>query len=188
MNLAIQIVIGGLLQGAVFAVIALGFSLVFRVTGVINLSQGAFCVLGALLMYTFEVSWGWPTPVAAVAASLGTAGVGLALGAVSFVPALPRLPISSMLMMTAGLLTLLQGALLVGWSSQPYALPPFSGEAPVVLGVSVSRPRASGSPALPPRSSPRWGFWCSARPSAWRCALAPRTAPRRGSWASMCRA
>jgi branched-chain amino acid transport system permease protein len=137
-NLAIQIVIGGLLQGAVFAVIALGFSLVFRVTGVVNLSQGAFCVLGALLMYTFQVSWGWPTPVAAVAASLSTAAVGLVLGAISFVPALPRLPVSSMLMLTAGLLTLLQGLSLIGWSSQPYALPPFSGEAPMVIaGIRI---------------------------------------------------
>jgi branched-chain amino acid transport system permease protein len=137
-NLAIQIVIGGLLQGAVFAVIALGFSLVFRVTGVINLSQGAFCVLGALLMYTFQVSWGWPTLMAAVAASVCTGAVGLVLGAISFVPALPRLSVSSMLMLTAGLLTLLQGLSLIGWSSQPYALPPFSGEAPVVLaGIRI---------------------------------------------------
>jgi len=133
MNLAIQIVIGGLLQGAVFAVVALGFSLVFRVTGVINLSQGAFCVLGALLMYTLQVSWGLPVIVAAMGASLGTALFGLALGAATFVPALSRLPTSSMLVLTAGLLTLIEGVLLVGWSSQPYALPPFSGEAPVVL-------------------------------------------------------
>lgn len=138
MNLAIQIVIGGLLQGAVFAVIALGFSLVFRVTGVLNLSQGAFCVVGALVMYTIEVSWGWPTPVAAVAASLATTAFGLVLGVLCFVPAVPRLPVSSMLILTAGLLTLLQGVLLIGWSSQPYALPPFSGEAPVVLwGIRV---------------------------------------------------
>lgn len=133
MNLAIQIVIGGLLQGAVFAVIALGFSLVFRVTSVLNLSQGAFCVFGALMMYTVEVSWGWPMSVAAVAASLATTAFGLALGVLFFVPAVPRLPTSSMLILTAGLLTLLQGVLLIGWSSQPYALPPFSGEAPVVL-------------------------------------------------------
>ncbi len=134
MNLAIQIVIGGLLQGAVFAVIALGFSLVFRVTGVINLSQGAFCVLGALLMYTFQVALGWPVLMAALAASLGTGLFGLALGAATFVPALPRLPPSSMLVMTAGLLTLIEGLLLIFWSSQPYALPPFSGEAPVLIG------------------------------------------------------
>jgi len=133
MNLAIQIVIGGLLQGAVFAMIALGFSLVFRVTGVINLSQGAFCVCGALLMYTLQVALGWPVLLAAVVASLATGVFGLALGAASFVPALPRLPTSSMFVLTAGLLTLIEGLLLVGWSSQPYALPPFSGEAPVVI-------------------------------------------------------
>ena len=51
MNGIIQIVIGGLLQGGVFAAVALGFSLVFRVTGVINLAQGAFCVLGAMAIY-----------------------------------------------------------------------------------------------------------------------------------------
>ena len=50
------IIIGGLLQGSVFAIIALGFALVYRVTGVINLSQGAFCIVGALSMYTLELT------------------------------------------------------------------------------------------------------------------------------------
>jgi len=49
---AAQIVIGGLLQGSVFAIVALGFALVFRVTGVINLAQGAFCIVGALSTIT----------------------------------------------------------------------------------------------------------------------------------------
>ncbi len=131
---AIQIVIGGLLQGAVFAVLALGFSLVYRVTGVINLAQGAFCVLGALLMYTLQVSWGLPIPVALIGAMAGTLLAGLILGYTTFVPALTRLSVSSILVMTAGLLTLIQGVLLIGWSSQPYALPPISGEMPVDIG------------------------------------------------------
>ncbi|HVA15627.1 MAG TPA: ABC transporter permease [Stellaceae bacterium] len=135
---AIQIIIGGLLQGAVFAVLALGFSLVYRVTGVINLAQGGFCVLGALLMYTLQVDWGLPVPIALVGALAGTLLGGFILGYTTFVPALARLPISSILVMTAGLLTLIQGVLLIGWSSQPYALPPISGEAPVsILGIRV---------------------------------------------------
>jgi branched-chain amino acid transport system permease protein len=135
---AIQIIIGGLLQGAVFAVLALGFSLVYRVTGVINLAQGGFCVLGALLMYTLQVSWALPIPVALVGALLGTLIVGAILGYTTFVPALSRLPVSSILVMSGGLLTLIQGLLLIGWSSQPYALPPISGEAPVsLLGIRV---------------------------------------------------
>ena len=138
MNALIQIIIGGLLQGSVFALLALGLSIVYRVTGVVNLSQGAFCVLGALLMYTFQVSLGWPLPLAALAATVCSVAFGLVLGAVTFVPGLSKLPISSMLVMTAGLLTLMEGVLLAGWSSQPYALPPFSGEAPVqMLGLRV---------------------------------------------------
>jgi len=137
-NQLIQIVIGGLLQGSVFAVVALGFSLVFRVTGAINLSQGAFCVVGALMMYTLQVDFGLPVPVAFVGAVLGTGLYGAVLGAATFVPAVSRLPQSSLFVMTGGILTLTEGLLLVVWGSQPYALPPFSGEAPVqIVGIRV---------------------------------------------------
>src|SRR5690242_18050973 len=145
MEQAIQTIIGGLLQGSVFAVVALGFSLVFRVTGAINLSQGAFCIVGALVMYSFQISLGWPVALAAAAAIATTAAAGAAIGAAAFVPALPRLPVSSMLILTAGLLTTLEGFSLVVWGSQPYALPPFSGEAPVavlgarLMGIDVPR-------------------------------------------------
>jgi branched-chain amino acid transport system permease protein len=134
----VSIIVGGLLQGSVFAIIALGFALVYRVTGVINLSQGAFCIVGALSMYTLEQTLGWPVPLAALGAIAGTAAFGTVLGALTFVPALARLPNSSMLMLTAGLLTLIEGAVLVVWGSDPYDLPTFSGEAPVrILGVRV---------------------------------------------------
>ena len=44
----IQIIIGGLQIGCIYALVALGFSLVYRVTNVINLGQGAFCLVGPL--------------------------------------------------------------------------------------------------------------------------------------------
>lgn len=134
MNGVIQIIIGGLLQGGVFAAVALGFSLVYRVTGVVNLSQGAFCVLGAMGMYYFQVVFGWPTAIAAIAAILSVIAFGLVVGALTFVPAVSKLPISSTLVLTAGLLTFFEGVALIVWGNQPYALPPFSGEAPVSIG------------------------------------------------------
>jgi branched-chain amino acid transport system permease protein len=132
-NQATQIVIGGLLQGSVFAIVALGLSLVFRVTGIINLAQGGFCVLAALLLTSFESDLGWPVPLAAPAAVVVTTVFGLALGTANFVPALARLPNSSMLMLTAGMLTFIEGLALVVWGSQPYSIPPFSGEQPLVF-------------------------------------------------------
>ena len=133
MEQAGQILIGGLIQGGVFALVALGFALVHRVTGVINLAQGGFCILGAL-GYQSLLGWGvlaWP--VAAVAAVALTALFGLLLGAVAFVPALGRLSNSSLLMLTAGLLIVIDGIALLVWGSRPYAVPPFSGEQPVAL-------------------------------------------------------
>ena len=132
---AVQIVIGGLVQGSVFAVIALGLSLVYRVTGIINLAQGGFCILGALLFYSLAEGYGWPVPVAFTAAAVGTTVIGLGLGAATFVPALARLSNGNMLMLTAGLLTFIEGLALVYWGSQPYAVPPFSGEQPIAMGA-----------------------------------------------------
>lgn len=138
MSTTIQIIIGGLLQGSIFAMLAIGFSLVYRVTRIVNLAQGAFCIVGALSMYSLETSFGFPPLAAAVSAIGLTIVLGAALAATTFVPALKTLPQSSMLMLTTGLLTMLEGFILVNWGSQPYALPPFGGEAPIDLfGVRI---------------------------------------------------
>jgi branched-chain amino acid transport system permease protein len=135
----IQIIIGGVLEGSIYAVLALGFSLIFRVAGVINLSQGAFCIAGALTMYSFEVTLGWPTPLAAAASVGSIALAAFLIGTLTFVPAMSRLPNSGVLMLTVGILTLIEGAALIVWGSEPYALPPFSGEHPVeFLGLRVA--------------------------------------------------
>lgn len=167
MDQAAQIVIGGLIQGSVFALVALGFALVHRVTGVINLAQGGFCILGALGYQTL-LAWGvLPWPLAAALAVLATALFGLAVGAVAFVPALSRLSNSSLLMLTAGLLIVIDGIALLAWGSQPYAVPPFSGEQPIaLLGLDI----------------PSQGLWlaglCAAVSAATWWVLA-RTAPGR---------
>lgn len=134
----IQITVGGVLVGAIYALIALGFSLVYRVTNVINLTQGAFCILGALSTYMLEVEFGWGLPAAAGVSIVAVTLIGMVVGAGAFVPGLSRLSNANMLMMTAGMLTLLEGLMLVVWGSQPYALPSFMGMEPVhVFGVSV---------------------------------------------------
>jgi branched-chain amino acid transport system permease protein len=51
------------------------------------------------------------------------------------VPALTRLSNANVLMLTAGILTMIEGFSLVVWGSQPYAMPPFSGERPLAFGA-----------------------------------------------------
>jgi branched-chain amino acid transport system permease protein len=136
---AVQVIIGGLLQGSVYAMVALGFAVVYRVTGIINLAQGAFCVFGALCAHSLQYIFHLPLPFAVIGALTGTTAFGLLLGATFFVPGLSRLPQSSMLMLTVGLLTFIQGIMLLIWGGEPYTLPAFSGEAPLtIFGLYVS--------------------------------------------------
>lgn len=130
----IQICVGGLVVGVIYALVALGFSLVYRVTGAVNLAQGGFCILGALVGYTLSQSLGWPLLLAVPAAVAVTVAVGVALGAATFVPGLARLSNANVLMLTVGLLTILEGISLVLWGSQPYALASFSGGRPLPIG------------------------------------------------------
>jgi branched-chain amino acid transport system permease protein len=131
----VQIAIGGLVVGSIYAAIALGFSLIFRVTGAINLSQGGFALLAAMTGYTFGVAMGWPQIAAIPAALAVTVIAGVVIARFTFVPALAKLSNANVLMLTAGILTMIEGFSLVVWGSQPYAMPPFSGERPVAFGA-----------------------------------------------------
>ena len=181
MTVFLQIVIGGLLQGGVFASVALGFSLVYRITGVINLSQGAFCILGAMGMYYCAQGFGWPVllavPVAAVAATVFS----VLIGATTFVPAVTRLPVSSTLVLTAGLLTFFEGVTLrrMGQSALQLAAV-FRRGADCSWGSAHTHPGIVARRRLR-RDNHRPLVSCSiARASATPCGLAPRIRWRRG--------
>jgi branched-chain amino acid transport system permease protein len=130
----VQICLGGLVVGSIYALIALGFSLIYRVTGAINLSQGGFAIIAAMIGHTLSVDLGWSLLAAIPCAIVATVGAGLLIGQMTFVPGLERLSNANVLMLTAGLLTMIEGFVLVVWGSQPYALPPFLGDAPAQLG------------------------------------------------------
>ena len=97
----LQILTGGVQLGGTYALLALGLYLVYRVTGVMNLAQGGFCLLGALTAYALQAGLGWASLPAAVAAVLGTTLAGALLGAVTFMPGLARLSNGNMLMLSA---------------------------------------------------------------------------------------
>ncbi len=137
----VQFMVGGVLQGAIFGLLAVGFSLIYRVTTAVNLAQGGFCIFAALLTSSLEQQMGLPVIAAGVLAVALTAGLALLLGVTVFVPGLKRLPVSAMFILSAGLLTFLEGSAFVVWGSQSYTLPAFSGERPLVLGGVLLPPQ-----------------------------------------------
>jgi branched-chain amino acid transport system permease protein len=134
MSAAGNILIGGVITGAIYALLAVGYSLVFSVSGALNLAQGAFVALGALVMYTFTHNAGLPLPVAFIAS---LAVVCAAIGIIEWTvirPAVTRISHTNLLMMMGGLLTAFEGAAFLIWGSNPISLNQFSGSKPVTVG------------------------------------------------------
>lgn len=129
-----NILVGGLVTGAVYALLAVGFSLVFNTTGVLNLAQGAFVATGALVMYDFRVEAKWPLGLAFLASAVIMTAV---MGLVEWLVirrAVQKISHTNLLMLMGGLLTAFEGVTLLVWGSNPYTLPPFSGSKPFDLG------------------------------------------------------
>jgi branched-chain amino acid transport system permease protein len=129
-----NIIIGGLITGSIYALLAVGYSLVFSVSGALNLAQGAFVALGALVMYSFMNNAHLPV-VPAFLASLCV--VGAAVGIIEWVVirrAVTRISHASLLMMMGGLLTAFEGAAYLIWGSNPLSFNQFSGAQPVTVG------------------------------------------------------
>ena len=72
----LQYVVAGLKSGAVYALVALGFTIVYGSTGIINFAQGEFFMLGGVLSVWYYNA-GLPLPVAGLCGVLTTVAVGL---------------------------------------------------------------------------------------------------------------
>jgi branched-chain amino acid transport system permease protein len=79
MTTFVDILVLGTIWGALYTLISVGFTLIFGVAGIINLSHGAFYMLGAYLGYTFMSVLGINVPLSAALAVAGTAGVGMVI-------------------------------------------------------------------------------------------------------------
>ncbi|MHC4386875.1 MAG: branched-chain amino acid ABC transporter permease, partial [Planctomycetota bacterium] len=77
MDTLINIIVLGAIWGSLYSLIAVGFTLIFGVAGIINLSHRAFYMLGAYLAYTFMTLLNINVLVAALMAVAGTAIIGM---------------------------------------------------------------------------------------------------------------
>jgi branched-chain amino acid transport system permease protein len=66
--LLISAILSGIGLGSMYGLIALGYHVTYAVSNTVNFAQGSALMLGAVLGYTFSITFGWPMPAAIVAA------------------------------------------------------------------------------------------------------------------------
>jgi branched-chain amino acid transport system permease protein len=136
MDIFLQIIVTGIATGGVYGLIALGFVLIFKATGILNLATGAFMTLGAYICLTVLGQFGAPFWVAFLC-TLGFAIVmGIVLERIILRPLIGE-PIISVVMVTIGLSSILQGLTHMIWSPEYRSFPEIFPPEPLDLGFAI---------------------------------------------------
>jgi branched-chain amino acid transport system permease protein len=136
----LQLLFSGLTVGATYALAALGFSLVYNASGVINFAQGEFIMLGGMIAAVLTAA-GIPLPLAIVVAIAAAAAIGVLVDKLAIEPARDA-DVISLVIVTIGVSMILRGGVEIGLGKGNHALPSFSGEVPIVLMGATILPQS----------------------------------------------
>jgi branched-chain amino acid transport system permease protein len=116
----IEVLVGGLLAGVMYALVALGFVLIYKASGVFNFAQGAM-VFFAALTYVSLAERGWNVWLALLVTLVVMVALGVATERIVLRPLINQ-PQITLFMATIGLTFVLEGLSQLIWGSQPHGL------------------------------------------------------------------
>ncbi len=140
MSELLQFLLSGITVGAVYALVALGFTIIFNASGVINFAQGEFVMLGGMST-VFLLDAGVPMLPASGAAILIACAVGIALNKLAIQPARGA-SVVTLIIITIGASIFLRGAAQIVFDKQIHRFESFSGDEPFVIAGATILPQS----------------------------------------------
>jgi branched-chain amino acid transport system permease protein len=135
-----QYLITGLTIGSIYAMVAIGFNIIYNVTEIINFAQGEFVMLGGLVMVFFHVvlrlSIFLAFPVTIIVVTL----VGLLLDRFAIRP-IRKPSVITLIIATIAASIIIKGTAMFIWGKDPLDLPAFSGRHPIHFFGAVIQPQ-----------------------------------------------
>jgi branched-chain amino acid transport system permease protein len=139
MTTFLQLTVSGLSNGAILALAALGFALIYKATGVINFAQGEFLLIGAYAIFAAVASYGLHWSLAVAVAVVIAIILGLLIERSVLRPMIGESPVA-VIMVTIGLAAVLRAIVQIFFGTTPRRMPSFIPTGTVVLG-DVTLPR-----------------------------------------------
>jgi branched-chain amino acid transport system permease protein len=136
----LQFLFSGVTVGATYALAALGFTLIYNASNVINFAQGEFIMLGGMLMYFFMQS-GVPMPLAILLAIAIPALVGVLLEKMAIEPARDA-EVVTLIIITIGASLVIRGLVQIWLGKGAFSYPGFSGSEPIEIGGATLLPQS----------------------------------------------
>ena len=136
----LQFLLAGLTVGAMYSLAALGYTLIYNASHLVNFAQGEFIMVGAITAAVL-VEQGVALPLAATGAVLFTFIVGALTERLAIRPARGA-PLVTLLIITMGVGLIIKGAVQLAFGKGTYSLPAFSGDAPIRLRQASLTPQS----------------------------------------------
>ena len=136
----LQFLFSGLTVGAIYALVGLGFAIVYNACHVINFAHGEFVMIGGMAS-VFLIAAGVPMPIAMLASIAIAAVLGLALDKFAVEPA-RNASVVTIIIITIGASIFIRGAVEVVLGKDFHRLPAFSGETPIQIGGATLQPQS----------------------------------------------
>jgi branched-chain amino acid transport system permease protein len=139
----LQYVAGGLTAGAIYALVALGFSIVYHASHAINFAQGEFVMIGGMGAVSL-LALGLPLWLAVPLAVAGTVIVGMLVQRLALERAQARgqADVVTLIIITIGVALFLRGMAQLVWDKRIHSLPSFSGSEPITIGGATVLPQS----------------------------------------------
>ena len=116
MDKFLQLLLSGIALGGIYALVALGFVVIYKASGAFNFAQGGFVTLGVYLVYQFGDGWGVPFWAALVLAMILMAAVGMFLERAVIRPMVGK-PTFTVVLITLGLLLIIEQVVRSVWNA-----------------------------------------------------------------------
>jgi branched-chain amino acid transport system permease protein len=135
----LQFLFSGVTVGATYALVGLGFSIIYNSSHVINFAQGEFVMIAGMSTVSL-LALGLPMPIAILIAVMITTAVGLLLEKLAVEPARDA-TIVTLIIITIGASIFLRGAAELIWGRDFHSVPPFTTNDPILVGGAALLPQ-----------------------------------------------
>jgi branched-chain amino acid transport system permease protein len=139
MEFFVQLIITGTVIGSIYALLALGFTLIYKATDVVNFAQGELLMVGAYICLHLTVSYNVPFWASFLITLVFSFTMGFFIEKV-FLRRMIGEPIISIIMLTVGLSSVMKAVVQIFWGTDTRTYPQvFSSEPFMIAGLSISR-------------------------------------------------
>ncbi len=135
-----QYLITGITIGSIYAMVAIGFNIIYDVTEIINFAQGEFVMLGGLTMVGFHITLQLPIIIAFIATIFIVTLVGILVDRLA-IRTIRQPAVLTLIITTLAASFIIRGLAMYLWGKDPYDLPAFSGRNPIQFFGAVIQPQ-----------------------------------------------